>query len=117
MADQQTTTPGFDLSFTLPRPTRSQAGLSINAFLLSKSTVGSLRYSLTMDKNENRCDELLENGRLDPAPTILDNSIGDYYTRVKAILPQDRDGVRVNVPGSEWLKVNMTSSPFLVLHQ
>jgi hypothetical protein len=94
MADQQTSTPNFDLSFSLPRFTRSQVGSSINVLMLSKSTVESLRYSLTMDKNDNRFDDLLKNGRLDPAPIIQDNSIGDYYTRVKAILPQDRDEVR-----------------------
>ena len=118
MADQQTITQGFDLSFTLTRPTRSQTGLTINAFLLSKSTVESLRNSLGMDKNDDQFDDLLKNARLDPASTIQDNSIGDYYTRVEAILPQDRDEVRVIVPvGRLWYKVNMTSSPFLVLHQ
>lgn len=71
-----------------------------------------------MDKNDKRIDNLSKDRRLDPAPTIQDNSIGDYYTRAQAILPEDRNEIRVNVPFvPSLLEVSMTSSPLLVLHQ
>lgn len=48
MADQQIITPAFDLSFTVARPSLSQAGVSVTSFVLSAPVQESLKRTMTL---------------------------------------------------------------------
>jgi hypothetical protein len=88
----------IDLSVNITPPRRPfQIVLSPTAFLQTMSTQESLKRKMLLVET-NDYDSDLKRVRLDPEPTVEDKSIGDYHVRSCALLPQDRQQLRVLIP-------------------
>jgi hypothetical protein len=85
-------------------PPRSNSSLSIMTpleYLTTSSVQNRLKHKLSIEEVD------MKRIKLDPMPVKEDISLGDYYTRVSTLLPEDRKNLHVHYRIDDTMEVSV----------
>lgn len=100
----------MELSIALTPPkARSQAGLKPSSILTHTPTQDAIKRKMLLDVEDHQHDAEIKRVRLEPALLVEDETVGHFHARVDAILPGDRDYLRVVLPTQEPWKARIYS--------